>query len=378
VNALRLRGPYRGWTGHDHHVREFVRALHHRGVQIQLSDITEWSPLKLPAALREPWFDSLRAPVPAKVMLHFCMPPQVRLARGLRNANFTMFEASRIPQQWLAPNLRHDLVILPTESSQRAWVDSGFPEERIRLCPLGVDPLLFRPGARPLPLQDVQGRDIQGFRYRFLNVSDVTPRKNVLGLLRVWLQATTQEDDAVLILKLSCGWRSWLRRFFYELEAMEAQMGKSRQKAAPSVFLINHPLGDSAMPALYATATHYWSMSFGEGWDNPMIEAAAMGLQLIAPAHSAYTTYLDDSVATMIPARRVPAVFHWDRGLERLFQGAEWWQPDEAIAAEVLRHILRGSGQTPRREARSRVGQHFTWDRAAGRLVEIVEELEAR
>jgi hypothetical protein len=43
-------------------------------------------------------------------------------------------------------------------------------------------------------------------------------------------------------------------------------------------------------------------MSRGEGWDLPMTEAAAAGLRLIAPRHTAYLTYLDAEVAQLIPA----------------------------------------------------------------------------
>ena len=42
------------------------------------------------------------------------------------------------------------------------------------------------------------------------------------------------------------------------------------------------------MTGLMRAATHYWSMSHGEGWDLPLSKAGAMGLSLIAPRHSAY------------------------------------------------------------------------------------------
>jgi hypothetical protein len=52
------------------------------------------------------------------------------------------------------------------------------------------------------------------------------------------------------------------------------------------------------MPGLFAAASHYWSMSHGEGRDQPMIEAAASGLRLIVPRHTAYLEYLDADVAS--------------------------------------------------------------------------------
>ena len=63
------------------------------------------------------------------------------------------------------------------------------------------------------------------------------------------------------------------------------------EDAAP-VRVLHDLVADAKAPGLYAAATHYISLSHGEGWDQPMMEAAAAGLKLIAPSHSAYLTYL--------------------------------------------------------------------------------------
>lgn len=371
--ALAVRGPYRGPTGYDHHVREFVRHLAQGGMRLQLIDVPEWGPVKLPDDRRDPWFDTLSTPVNASAMLHFCMPHQVRVVKGMLNVNYTMFEATRIHRIWVQHNLRHDSVILPTDSSKQAWVESGFPEDRIRLCPLGVDPNRFHPDVGPLELTDRHGREVRDYRTRVLNVSELGPRKNLLGLLRVWIRTTMANDDAILIIKLGRYLPGWTIRLMREMDAVERALGKTRKESAPVLFY-DRILADSEMPGLFAAATHYWSMSYGEGWDQPMMEAAATGLRLLAPRHSAYTTYLDQSVARMIPARRVPAVFGesgWFRGI---FEGAEWWEPDEEAAAEALREAVSGADEDwP--TARARISAGFTWEKATTRLVAILKEL---
>jgi hypothetical protein len=149
-------------------------------------------------------------------------------------------------------------------------------------------------------------------------------------MLRVWIKATNASDDAILILKLTghkYRWW-WPDAFTCALKAIEKKIGKTRKEAAP-VFFYNQVLPDWRMPDLYAATTHYWSMSYGEGWDLPMMEAAATGLYLIAPKHSAYTAYLDEAVAQLIPSRRIPAEFNHGIGLGRLFQGSDWWEPEK-------------------------------------------------
>jgi glycosyltransferase involved in cell wall biosynthesis len=133
---------------------------------------------------------------------------------------------------------------------------------------------------------------------------------------------------------------------------------------------------DATMPRLYAAATHYLSLSFGEGWDQPMIEAAATGLRLIAPGHSAYAAYLDASVARLLPYRAVPVVFPDDGETAALFAGADWWEPDEDAAVAAIQDAIAGR-DTPAASARERVLREFTWQRATDRLVEILDEAEA-
>jgi hypothetical protein len=118
-------------------------------------------------------------------------------------------------------------------------------------------------------------------------------------------------------------------------------------------------------------------MSYGEGWDFPMMEAGVMGLHLIAPEHSAYTAYLDRSVAQMIPSRRVPADFNGGEGLGKLFQGSDWWKPDDEAAVDCVRQAIRTAGEKLP-TARARIAKEFTWERSANRIVEIMEELHER
>ncbi|PYM14317.1 MAG: hypothetical protein DMD81_18340 [Candidatus Rokuibacteriota bacterium] len=120
----------------------------------------------------------------------------------------------------------------------------------------------------------------------------------------MWLRATRRGDDAILIVKVGRFPPGATVHLMRDLDATERAIGTSRREAAPMLFT-EQILADRDMPRLFAAATHYWSMSHGEGWDQPMIEAGATGLRLIAPMHSAYTAYLDGSIARMIPARLV-------------------------------------------------------------------------
>jgi glycosyltransferase involved in cell wall biosynthesis len=375
INALHVRGPFRGPTGYEHHVREFVREFHRQGVSVQLTDLPAWGPAKLPAHLRDPWFDSLDRPTDAHTVLHFCMPHQVEPQAGRANVNYTMFEATRIPAAWVVCQRRHDLVIVPTESSRLAWMTSGVPETNVRVCPLGINTSLFRGDVSPMRLRLDSGDQVEHYGARFLNVSELSPRKNVLGLLRVWLRATSRADHAVLMLKLGAYAPRAREEFQQQFEGLQKQLHRGLDDAAP-VHFIDGLLSDADMPSLYAAATHYISLSHGEGWDQAMVEAAATGLGLIAPNHSAYTAYLDESTARLVTSRLVPA--GWVGGASRpvLFQGAEWWEPDQEHAIAHVRSVI--AGDPGPRSPRQRILRELTWEHATLRLLAILEEVELK
>jgi glycosyltransferase involved in cell wall biosynthesis len=375
IRSLDIRGSFRGFSGHDHHTREFARHLARLGVRLRLTDLPQWHPVKLAPAARDPWFEQLGAAVGAEASLQFCMPHQVVADARQLTVNYTMFEADRAPAAWIACGSRPDLVVVPTESSRQAWLAGGHPPDRIRTCPLGVDADRFHPAAAPLALDGPGGRPVADYRVRVLNVCEPLPRKNLAGLVRTWITATSAADDAILIVKLSLSTRAAAADLFRRLAVMPPVTGRGLREAAPVLF-VDHLFAEAEMPGLYAAASHYWSMSCGEGWDLPMTEAAATGLRLIAPRHTAYLSYLDADVAQLIPVRPVPADASADPGTAALFRGARWWAPDPDAAGQALRNAIDGRDQ-PAASARDRLAASLTWPQAATRLIGILGRLRA-
>jgi glycosyltransferase involved in cell wall biosynthesis len=371
--AVEVVGPYRGATGYDRHTRELVRHFVRLGTQVQLHQLEGWS-RALPDGERETWFDELNKPVGAGVLLHFTMPTQARPRSGRRNVNYTMFEADRIPGSWVARAADHDCTVVPTESSRQAWIASGVPADRVRVSPLGVDAEFFGAPSPPLALATPDGRDVSGFRRRFLNVADLRPRKNHLGLLRCWIRATRADDDAVLIVKTSQAEAAIIDTFRGDVDEMQRRLGRTLADAAPVLFL-PATLTNEQLRALYRSATHYISLSMGEGWDQAAMEAAAGGLQIIAPRHSAYRAWIREGEAELIDAVPVPAELEGRVGAEDRvwFNGARWWRPDEDAAADCIRRLVE-TGTIPRQSLHQRIARDYSWSAAASSLLRILDE----
>ncbi|MBB3268522.1 Flp pilus assembly protein TadD/glycosyltransferase involved in cell wall biosynthesis [Azospirillum sp. OGB3] len=366
--GLAVRGALTSATGYGYFCQRFVRTLRKRAVPLQAIGIAG------PESWRE---ENLDPPVPARALVNFLIPLAVERVPGLATVTFSMFEGTRIPPAWRRQCENSDLVIVPTESSRMAWAAQGYPEDRLRVCPLGVDPEASDGVASAPTMVDPRGRLVSSYRHRFINVSDFIPRKNIDGLLRVWLRSTARTDDAVLILKLGKGSNPAFNAELGNLvRRTEDAVGKRMADAAP-VVLINQLLSDADMTGLLRSATHYWSMSHGEGWDLPLSKAGALGLSLIAPRHSSYVDYLDDRVARLIPAAVRPARLPYSEQAYPPFHGLDWWDPDEGAAADILTAIIRG-GDTGPPSARDHLVQGFSWTRAADRLLAILDDAGLR
>lgn len=372
--AIRAIGPYRGPSGYDRLTREFARGLIGLGARLQLVPVAGWSP-DLPASVGAEWLDRHTRELDADVVVHFMMPDRCRPVAGLPSANYTMFEATRIPAAWVERARMHDLIVLPNERCRDAWADSGVPASRLRVCGLGVDGASFALPGPPLDLAGPRGRPVRSYRRRFLNVGELRPRKNHLGLLRTWLRATTSDDDAILVLKCVAP-PHLVAQFAEDVARMEASAGRSLSGAAPILF-VNERLDDAGMRALYRSATHYVSMSHAEGWDLPMMEAAAAGLSLVAPDHSSYRSYLEPPDADWIPSPEVDVQLEGRAGAEDLayFAGLRWWQPDEAAAGELIARIIASERMRP--PPIRRLLTEFTWARASQRLLDVLSELRS-
>ena len=372
--AVEVVGPYRGSSGYDRHTRELVRHFVRLGTEVQLHHYDGWSQ-PLPDGTRETWFDELRKPVNASVLLHFTMPTQARPRHGIRNVNYTMFEADRIPDVWAARAADHDCTVVPTESSRQAWIASGVAADRVRVSPLGVDAEFFGAPSQPLSLAVPDGRDVSAFRRRFLNIADLRPRKNHLGLLRCWIRATRADDDAALIVKTNPMDATILDLFRSDVEAMQRRLGRTLADAAPVVFLpatVTH----EHLRALYRSATHYISLSLGEGWDQAAMEGAAAGLQIVVPQHSAYLAWLRAEEAELINAAPVPAELEGRVGAEdrAWFAGARWWRPDEDAATDCIRRVIDGNTAS-KQPLRQRIAREYSWSAAASSLLRILDEM---
>ncbi len=366
-DGIVVRGPFSVLSGYGDLAQRFVRQMAGQGTALRLLGLTGTESWRPPEGYAD-------APIRPRAALSFLTPLLVEPIPGVPTVNYTMFEGTSIPESWARANAAHDLVVVPTESSRQAWLEAGHPDERLRVCPPGIH---VHPGDEADPPRNIlapTGRPIAEYRVRILNISDFIARKNIDGLLRVWLRATNVSDDAILILKLGKGGPTLKQEFAHLLQQTARVVGRRFEEAAPIAALMGR-YDETGISTLYQLATHYWSMSHGEGWDLPMTRAGAKGLGLIAPRNSAYTAYLDDEIAHLIPCTTGPAYMPYSEAIYSPFQGIDWWHPDEDVTAHLLSCVMRSGPE--RQNPRPHLLKCFGWERRTNDLLGVLGEVKA-
>lgn len=368
--SITVVGPHTGISGYDSMTRGFIGGLRALGASVRPVPVPGWSP---PLASLMPPEPPARVRGDADVAVHLMMPDRCRPLPGPPNANFTMFEGTGVPASWIAGAAGFDRIILPTATCRDLWRSGGVDGRKLRVCGLGVDGERLSAPREPLPLSDRAGRPVISFRTRFLHIGEPRPRKNQLGLIRCWLRATRPDDDAILIVKLP-GADALTSLFWADIEALQQRVGRRLESAAPVLFL-PELMDEPRLRSLYHSATHYVTMSHGEGWDLPMIEAAAAGLSLVVPDQPTYRAYLEPGDADWIPCREVDAIPEGMAGADDFvyFRDLRWWTPDEGAMIARLMDIIAEGRRRP--GPQQRIVRDFSWRAASRRLLVHLEEL---
>ncbi|MFN2586711.1 MAG: glycosyltransferase family 4 protein [Actinomycetota bacterium] len=221
-----------------------------------------------------------------------------------------------------------DLVVVPSETTQRACLRHGFSEERVRVVPLGVDTVR----ATDEEVAAVKSR--YGLtRPYVLWTGTVEPRKNLAGLLSAYREL---RRDADLVLAGPKGWN----------EDLEALLGAERSGIHVLGFV---PAAD--LSALYRGAEVFCFPSFVEGFGFPVLEAMAQRTPVVTSAGTS-TEEVASEAGILVDPR------------------------DPSSIAAGIAELL---DDPQRREELATAGAEraasYTWDRTGRALVEAYEEV---
>jgi glycosyltransferase involved in cell wall biosynthesis len=344
MKQLRVYAPIAGPEGYSFFARDLLMNLDEAGVQCHLTAFQNWGPWHLDLepqtlAVLSQMLERKPYPQPGPISnLNICLPEQAQLLDSHRNCIYTMFESDRIPDVWVDALRMVDEIFVPTEFNHWSFSKSGVSNKKITILPVGFNPSKYHPEVTALPLHDrVTGESPMDYPIRFLVVCEITNRKNFFGTLQTFFKVAERigVNECCLVLKAG----SYSRRVSTAgtIKKVKKALIQRKEVADLPYHIFNYtPLVPEIVhPSFIKIGTHYLSTSLGEGWDLTAMQAAACGLNLFIPEHTAYKCWLDQSVASFLPVGHVSPASQ-DNGLQKLYSGSHWYNIDPEGAVDVI------------------------------------------
>jgi lipopolysaccharide biosynthesis protein/GT2 family glycosyltransferase len=242
-----------------------------------------------------------------------------------------------------------------------ALTELGVPEDRCRVVPHGYSPEI---------LHDIGADDRyrrHGFVFLAVTNSYDPYRYGTDTLLAAFTRAFAGRKDVVLVLKDLGGQEqglvaNWVRQ----------------QPQWPKVVHLCEFFSKEALIALYRGADAFVAPFRGEGFAMKVVDAAAMGLPILAPHYGGPADYLKPDEFFPLAFREVPVGECLDRhdGIVPAF--ARWAEVEVNALVEQMQGVLGQIGAARQRaeQARTRVLAEFSWRRVASTLIGALGDFE--
>ena len=281
-------------------------------------------------------------------------------------------EVDRVAPEWIDRcNREVDVVVVPSRHSAGAFSiefkhgngQTLSLQKPLAILPEGVDTSVYRPAAERSPLLDrleVPGRCLISTGLG-LDKPDGRDRKNITKLVEWFCRAFKGRADVGLVLKTSI-----VNGSNVDFEITKKRIADIKRSATagadlPRVFLLHGRLSEAELAAVYndERIAAMVSLTHGEGFGLPLIEAAACDLPVIATDWSGHLDFLSKEgkklfVPVAFDLGEIPQECVWPGVMD---QGTHWANPREADAVDKMRRMF-ASSVTPKKWARE-LGLHI-------------------
>jgi glycosyltransferase involved in cell wall biosynthesis len=250
-------------------------------------------------------------------------------------------------------------MLTPSLWTAEAFRRFGFGPERLHVVPHGVDPGVLHPSeTRRLAARTAYQLDN---RFVFLSIGAMTGNKGIDILLRAFARVVQTAGDAHLVLKgADAVYRSkdMLSQTLATLSAADLRAIEGRWT------YLGDTLSARAMADLMRAADCYVSPYLAEGFNMPVLEAAACGAAVICTAGGPTDEFTDPSSTWRIRSTPIGV---------RIFGGkiGEAVKPDFDHLVELMRAALNDRDRTRRMglAASDHVTRNYTWELVTDRLI---------
>ena len=313
-------------------------------------------------------------------------------------------EATAVSQNWIESCNKMDLVIVPSEHSKEGFVNTVYDrvqnmpdgqqqnvgqlklEKPMEVLFEGVDDDIYKQLTKDEIDTDffdmLNDKVPEKFAFLFVGLwgqgNFGEDRKDVSKLIKVFYESfANKKKKPALILKTNGAGFSILDKEDVLNKIKQLKSHFPSEWELPNVYLLHGSLSDVEMNYLYnhPKVKSMVSLTHGEGFGRPLLEATMTGLHVIASGWSGQLDFLDSEKSILLNGGlvKIPESQVWK---DILIEEAQWFQVDEDQVYKTLNHTFQNQNQI-KDSATSLMYKNrdkFTLNKMAEKLNEIVDK----
>jgi glycosyltransferase involved in cell wall biosynthesis len=236
----------------------------------------------------------------------WCQTPNMfdKFDKDVFNIGWTLWETSRIPdfdmfniptQNWVSQLNKCDMVWTSCNFSKEIFIKSGVTKQiEVVGHPRNWDLYKKRKTSDKFLMN---GKKDSSFK--FLSVSQWTPRKGFDDLIIAYLNEFTDKDNVNLILKVYVANFDDMSKIKHDIDVIRNGINKQKSRF-PQISILFKNIPQEEMPLVYNMCDCFILPSKGEGFGLPIIEAMGSEMLCISPDHTAMKDYINEDNAIVL------------------------------------------------------------------------------
>ena len=277
---------------------------------------------------------------------------------------YNVWESTRQPDNFFKRLLEFDQLWVPTKWQKKCSIEQGYPKDRIKIVPEGVDGNIFFP--EKLKKEELLDEYKDG-RFKFLLFGRWEYRKSTKEIIETFLK-TFKSEPVDLIISADN---------FFSVDGLTTEEKLSYYNLNDKKIKVKHFPSRKDYIKYIKTGNVFVSCSRGEGWNLPLCEAAACGIPTIASNWGAQLEFCKNISYLVNIVEERPASLGKSLSFIKEIPG-NYCEPDFNHLGQVMKDVYENYDKYKEKSIKNSriIRDNFSWENAAEKAYEILKSIK--